>query len=104
MYYSIALKGAQFTSAVTNKVKPIDATNNTLKHNLPGIDSSNLQGNFQARILICSFEEIKFLMFLFQILSRQACLTLCRSHAAWHLSWPVPITLKHTIIHRSLFN
>ena len=34
----------------------IDATNNSLMHNLPGTDSSNLQGNFLARILICSFE------------------------------------------------
>ena len=27
-----------------------------LKHNLPGTDSSNLQENFLARTLICSFE------------------------------------------------
>ena len=38
-----------------NNIQPIDATNNSLKHNIPGTDSSNLQGNFLARVLICSF-------------------------------------------------
>ena len=54
--YSIKLKEPQFTTAVTNKIKPIDATINPLKHSLPGIDSSNLQGNLLATILTCSFE------------------------------------------------
>ena len=56
IYYSIKLKEPQFTTAVTNKIKPIDATINPLKHSPPGIDSSNLQGNLLATILTCSFE------------------------------------------------
>ena len=44
----MALTGAQSTTAVTNKIQPIDATNNSLKYNLPSTESSNLEGNFLA--------------------------------------------------------
>ena len=63
------------------KFTGINVTNNPLKHNLLGIDSSTLQGNFLARILIFFFwvnnvSDISFLN------SEQACLMLCRLHAA----------------------
>ena len=94
IYYSIVLTEAHFTTTVT--------TNNPVKHNLPGIDSSNLQWNFLARILICSLDSIKFLMFLFQFLRRLVYivpLSCCVAPFFGFLS----ITLEHTIIHRSLF-
>ena len=81
--YSIKLKEPQFTTAVTNKIKPNDATINPLKHNLPGIDSSNLQGNGHNTDRFFWMNKVSDVS-LWN--SEQACSTLCSLHTAWHLS------------------
>ena len=67
------------------------------------LDSSNLQRNFLARILICSFESIKFLIFLLQILSRLV--YVCAACMLRGTFVRVPITQGHptSIFGKNLF-
>ena len=84
IYYNIALKGAQFTAAVTDKILTYRCNKQSSEAQSTWYRLKQSSRKFPGQNTDLFFWINKVCDFSFSN-SEQACLTLCRLHAAWHL-------------------